>query len=155
MVSFNGKLWIIGGQAPDKEGDGNVWSSANGSDWDEVTREAPWARRHGHSVLVHNSELWLLGGYSFRDVWHSPNGSSWTSATLDAPWGGDCAAAVAYDGKIWALTTDYAKNALWRAFFVVFHFVDRICVPLHADTGFVHGPREQTVQDFPIAIGRL
>ena len=92
-ASFGGKLWIMGGQgnAPnlkDWEAAGgaeltdgrnggsaeddapplrDVWASANGRDWQQVTDSAPWAPRGmttgaNGGVAVHAGKMWILGG---------------------------------------------------------------------------------------------
>lgn len=116
-ASFAGKLWVIGGYSGRNEGthEADIWSSPDGVAWTQVTTPPEWPGRMGHTALVHQNMLWVLGGASLRDVWHSADGISWTPATLDAPWGGDCVAAESYEGKIWALTTDYRTNAMWNS----------------------------------------
>lgn len=94
-VSFNGKLWILGGYNPGQTfGDTyyeDVWSSSNGENWELVTDNAPWHGRRGHEVVVFNDgsgeAMFLIGGFMVNeetgyrqyanDVWKSADGKNW------------------------------------------------------------------------------
>lgn len=95
-VSFNGKLWILGGYNPGQvRGDTyyeDVWSSEDGISWTQEVEDAPWLGRRGHKVVVFNDgtgeALYLIGGFSVdersgyrqynNDVWKSSDGVNWT-----------------------------------------------------------------------------
>jgi len=64
-IACAGKIWVMGGNqgSNDYFWTGNdVWCSADGVNWREVTRHAAWSGRGGFSLVVHNRRLWLLGG---------------------------------------------------------------------------------------------
>ncbi len=95
-VAFDNKLWVLGGYNPgEMKGDTyceDVWSSADGKNWDLVLERAPWDGRRGHSVIVFDDgsgpAMYLLGGFTVHeatgyrqysnDVWKSTDGKIWT-----------------------------------------------------------------------------
>ena len=83
VVVYDGKLWVIGGwDGSNRKND--VWWSQDGVTWTEVEK-APnsekFSARDGHQVVVHDGELWLIGGSDVRgrknDVWRSEDGGKW------------------------------------------------------------------------------
>ena len=97
----------------------DVWSSANGVDWTQLTADAGWMGRAGLSAVVYNDELYVMGGsfnddpgviggppvrVFFNDVWKSSDGVTWEEVTKSAPWapraGGE---AVVFDDYIYLL----------------------------------------------------
>lgn len=105
-IAFRNEIYVLGGSAnndPSVIGMGgppriyfnDVWKSGNGTDWVEVTPEAPWAARAGASVVVKDGYLYLVGGEFgftgfpppyFNDVWRTRNGSDWELVTSAADW---------------------------------------------------------------------
>ena len=58
----------------------DVWSSADGLQWTKETPVTAFPPRWSAALIVHQSELWLVGGYglSFRnDVWRSSDARNW------------------------------------------------------------------------------
>ncbi len=120
-VAFNDRLWVMGGQtlpqfAPEKEVFYNdVWSSADGVEWERVLESALWSPRGmiGGSA-VFQGRIWLLGGgtydtpevpsrENFNEVWSSDNGIDWKRHT-DAPWLGRQYHDVAvFDNRLWVM----------------------------------------------------
>ncbi len=104
-VVFEDKLWILGGygyQGITKDSYlEDVWSSVDGVSWELETMDAPWHGRTGHSVVVLNNKLFLIGGYAvdedgesthntnhyMNDVWESSDGETWTQVTESTPFG--------------------------------------------------------------------
>ena len=94
-LTFNGKMWVIGGfihfyEKPDVRFS-DVWSSSDGTNWTLVTDNAPWGKRSSGEVVVYENKMFLLGGYTDseswkNDVWTSQDGSNWTLETAAAPW---------------------------------------------------------------------
>lgn len=92
-VVFQDKLWVAGGGSwnPETVLHNDVWCSADGVEWTEVTAAAPWAPRQWFSLVVYRGCLFVLGGWSrengnFGDVWYSPDGANWTELTADVIW---------------------------------------------------------------------
>lgn len=88
MVSFKGRLWVIGGRVWDTLYSNDIWSSADGVNWTLHTADAPFAKRFGHRVIEFNGKLLLIGGRSaegfLNDVWESSDGIHWTQVTSAA-----------------------------------------------------------------------
>jgi len=74
-------------------------------EWYEITSDAPWSGRHGHSCTEFKGKIWLLGGLSSstynNEIWSSSDGANWTLEG-DADWSkrGYHATAV-FDNKLW------------------------------------------------------
>ncbi len=82
--------------------------------WIEATPEAPWPSRSGHSTVVFDGKIWILGGwhngpflgddYELNDVWSSTDGVNWTQVTEHAAWvPRQNHKSVVFDGKIWVI----------------------------------------------------
>lgn len=110
-VTFQDEIYIFGGSqfdddsiigpgGPTREYYNDVWKSADGATWEEVTADAPWEPRAGAVVVVKDDFLYLLGGERgflcsplpdcelpyFNDVWRSKDGASWELVTDSAGW---------------------------------------------------------------------
>ena len=116
LVEFEGKLWLLGGleryfDPQPQHLRSDVWSSADGAMWEQVTPAAPWAGRAFQGALAFAGKLWIFGGGNYvptyqglNDVWSSPDGANWTCAAEHAPWHGRIwFSAVVYRGCMWLL----------------------------------------------------
>lgn len=116
LVSFKGKMWLLGGTENYYFGNENslksdVWNSENGKDWTRVVEKAPWAPRAYLQAVVHDGKIWILGGGNYtptyhakNDVWFSEDGVNWTEATAKAPWHERIwFSSVVYRDRIWVL----------------------------------------------------
>ena len=108
MISFNNKLWVIGGfDGWDYLND--VWSSSDGKSWTRETAAAAFPARSGHACIVYNGKIWLTGGYSevsglFDDVWNSSDGKNWVSASNSAAYYARSAHSMAvFADKLWII----------------------------------------------------
>jgi hypothetical protein len=88
----------------------DVWSSTDGGTWTLATAAAPWSARFGHTSVVFNARLWVLGGQGpgypapYSDVWSSADGVNWTLETAAAPWGARCwHTSVVFNNRIWVI----------------------------------------------------
>jgi len=88
MLVYNNELWVMGGieytcafNCTAYKND--VWSSSDGNSWTQVTAAAQFPVRTEFGAVVHNNELWVMGGstwdftisispFTRADVWHSP-----------------------------------------------------------------------------------
>jgi hypothetical protein len=115
-IVFRGKMWILGGTENYYFGDEkslkhDVWSSADGKQWDLVTDNAGWPPRAYHAAVVHDGKMWVIGGgnyvpqyRAFNDVWSSEDGKTWTRVTDAAAWHPRIwFSAVPYRDRMWVL----------------------------------------------------
>jgi hypothetical protein len=121
-VAFDGKMWVMGGQtvpqfAPAEEVFYNdVWWSADGAEWVQVTRQAPWpARGMIGGSAVFRGRMWILGGGTYdtpttptrkfyNDVWSSADGAHWEQHLGSAPWQPrQYHDVAAFDDRIWVM----------------------------------------------------
>lgn len=118
LVSFNNKLWVIGGD--DKNGLKNdIWSSSNGITWVRQTASAAFSARADHQVTVFNGKLWLIGGADKNDIWSSGDGLTWVQEIAKAPFAARTGYQVAsYANKLWVIggynDSGYA-NEVWSS----------------------------------------
>ena len=121
---FNDDMWVIGGfywsDGPNFRND--VWRSTDGADWTLATEAAPWSGRMGHTSVVFDGRMWVLGGFNLdgsnSEVWSSSDGITWASVTLEAPWSGRSGhTSVVHDGKIWVLGggAGTSKSDVWSS----------------------------------------
>jgi hypothetical protein len=109
VVSFNDKLWLIGGDNGQLMRD--VWFSDDGSTWKQATPWADFHERSGHSSVVFDNKIWVIGGrtndqsgYSGSDVWYSGDGTNWTQATPLAAFSERSEhGSVVFDGRMWVI----------------------------------------------------
>jgi hypothetical protein len=118
---FKDRMWILGGVTRESGYRfelNDVWSTSDGLNWELEVAAASWAPRNGHTTVVFNERLWVIGGGS-SDVWSSENGETWRLETSSAPWGvrGAHASAVFKDriwvigGIVWKSGYIYAMNS--------------------------------------------
>lgn len=135
-VTFRDRMWIMGGwyngRLAGHSASNEVWSSENGTDWDQVTASADWSPRLAAGLVEFKGRMWLLGGtenYYFgdqaslkNDVWSSEDGKTWQLETGQAPWSARAYhQAVVHRDRIWVLgggnyVPEYhAKNDVWSS----------------------------------------
>lgn len=115
-VVFKDKMWILGGTENYYFGDetslkNDVWSSADGKEWQLATANAAWSPRAYLQAVVLNDKIYVMGGGNYvpeyhakNDVWSSADGIHWTKVTDAAPWHPRLwFSAVVYRGRIWVL----------------------------------------------------
>ena len=110
-VIFDDKMWVIGGHyndVPLKE----VYSSIDGTIWNEASFKDTFTSRYDHTSVVFNNKIWVIGGYG--DGEFVDNIASWTGNPDDA-WITEATAAqtpfnglrahssVVYDNQIWVI----------------------------------------------------
>jgi len=105
-------MWVIGGLG--ESGSLNdSWSSPDGVTWTEVTGDAPFPARFGHTSVVFDGRMWVIGGYADdgtgtyvykNDVWSSPDGVTWTEETDSASFPArNFHSSVVFDGRMWVI----------------------------------------------------
>ncbi|NMB78558.1 MAG: PKD domain-containing protein, partial [Methanomicrobiales archaeon] len=106
LVSFNNKLWMLGGYDWTYNRKNDVWSSSDGATWSQATASAAWSGRQSFKTLVFNNKIWVLGGETgsgyANDVWSSSDGIIWTRVMATAPWSARREfGATVFDNKMW------------------------------------------------------
>ena len=85
-ASFGGSLWVIGGSTDAVLYD--IWASADGASWTQVTASASFGRRIDSAIAAHDdNKLYLVNGNLTRnggEVWVSSDGGSWALAHSSA-----------------------------------------------------------------------
>lgn len=117
-LTFKDRMWMMGGwyngRLTGHGASSEVWSSADGVNWEQATRQAGWSPRIAAGAVVFQDRMWVLGGtenYYFgdetslkNDVWSSADGREWKLETEHAPWSPRAYhAAVVHAGKLWVL----------------------------------------------------
>jgi len=91
---LGGKIHVFGGgnYVPEYHAQNDVWSSADGVHWEQMTEAAPWHPRLWFASVVYRDRMWVLGGWSnnpsrnWGDVWHSQDGRDWQQLSSDMIW---------------------------------------------------------------------
>jgi hypothetical protein len=124
MLGFNGRLWVMGGyalQPPYHVNFNDVWSSPDGVNWTQEIAVAPWSARGGHTSVVFDNRMWVIGGGpNKRDVWSSADGINWTLATDSPPWPPVAGhVSVVFRGRMWVIggltTGNTVLNQAWSS----------------------------------------
>ncbi len=118
-----GRIWLIGGGTYDTPAHArriyrnDVWSSADGAQWERVLEAAPWAPRQYHEIAAWDDRLWVMegsDGSNRNDVWHSPCGIHWYELA-DTPWAPRHAASVCvFDEALWVVAGNNMTPDVWR-----------------------------------------
>jgi len=111
-VIFDNKMWVIGGYSSVGSSQtymNDVWYSTDGVTWTQATTSADFPARYGHTSVVYNDKMWVIGGCSgssvYRnDVWYSSDGVTWIKATDNAEFYPRANhTSVVYNDKIWVM----------------------------------------------------
>jgi hypothetical protein len=118
-----GRIWILGGGTYDTPHFGrnyynDVWSSADGVEWQRHVELAPWAPRQYHDVAAFDERLWVMEGYdghgNRKDVWYSRDGVNWYEVP-DTPWAPRHAASVfVHNGALWMVAGNNMQPDVWK-----------------------------------------
>lgn len=134
-VAFNGAMYIMGGSsfalpAGPRTFFNDVWRSTDGVNWVQVTANAPWAARQGHTSFVFNNRIWVVGGQKvglggpfsiafLNDVWSSTDGINWTQVTANAPWIVRALhVSATFNGRMWVMggaNSNTFLNDVWSS----------------------------------------
>ena len=122
-VVFKDRMWVLGGGTYDtpkirqRRFFNDVWSSADGVNWECHLQSAPWEPRQYHEVAVFDDRMWVLEGSSGRnrkDVWHSADGVNWHEVP-DTPWTPRHAASVfVHDDALWMVAGNNMQSDVWK-----------------------------------------
>jgi hypothetical protein len=141
-------MWIIGGgtywteKEPQPKYFNDVWSSADGVNWDLHCEHAQWRQRAMHDVAVFDGKIWIMEGcnpdspnatsiaanttatqpqmahwistLNLNDVWYSENGSNWHELP-NSPWAPRHASGlVAHDDALWLIAGNNMQSDVWK-----------------------------------------
>ena len=123
-VSYeNAAMYVIGGN--DRN---DVWRSADGIVWTEVTDSAPFSGNYREEVVSYGGSLWVVGGYDGHqlknDIWRSADGVNWSKMAGAAPLlnSGESYQVVSHGGHLWLLvnkqnSSNFCHNGreVWRS----------------------------------------
>lgn len=120
----NNRIWILGGgtydtpTTPARKFYNDVWSTADGANWQRHTAAAPWPPRQYHDVAVFDGQLWVCEGYDGRgnrnDVWRSADGVTWHELP-DTPWAPRHASSLyVYRDALWVVTGNNMQSDVWK-----------------------------------------
>jgi len=134
-VVFKDRIWLLGGGTFENPGQpfrkiyNEVWSTADGVNWQQHNKEVPWMPREFHEVAVFDDKMWVLEGYSFdeekgfdhdpdggnlKDVWWSADGEEWHEVP-DTPWAPRHAASVfVYQDALWIVAGNNMEPDVWK-----------------------------------------
>jgi hypothetical protein len=126
---FKDRIWIIGGGTYDTRDRtvrilySDVWSSADGINWECHTPYAEWEAREYHDVAAWDNKLWILEGTSVgqikginnrNDVWFSENGDNWTELP-DIPWKPRHASSIfIHDDCLFVVAGNNMESDVWK-----------------------------------------
>ncbi len=139
---YQDAMWLIGGWNPEDQvtnpniaGTNNeVWRSVDGKLWEKIKSNThvndsfdpafDWEARHTAGYVVHQDNMWIVGGDSNLghyqpDVWNSADGRTWTRVLAEVPWAPRILHyTVTHAGKIWIIggqvVTRRVKLDVWQ-----------------------------------------
>jgi len=109
-VVFNNEIYVMGGSVNDDSSItpsgpariyyNDVWKSENGTNWELLTDNAPWAPRAGGVAVVKDGYMYMIGGEDgficnaetprcppyYNDVWRTQNGLDWELVNESCAW---------------------------------------------------------------------
>ena len=91
----------VGGDDGDKKTVTNVWTLA--------TKSADFSKRYGHTSVVFDDKIWVIGGFEDgkvlkNDVWYSVDGYTWIQVDVTNPFPPRYGhVSTVYDNKIWVI----------------------------------------------------
>jgi hypothetical protein len=108
---FDNKMWVIGGLVNDWIGScaHDVWNSTDGVTWTQVTTNAGFSPRYGHSGIVFDNRMWVIAGLDSSstdrsDAWYSTDGITWIQATSSAGFSPRVDhSSVVFNNKMWVI----------------------------------------------------
>jgi hypothetical protein len=98
--------------------------------WERVAQKEDWKKRDAALALVHNGQMWLMGGWTGvgmptpTDIWSSADGLEWKQVSASAHWkhGGD-AMGASFKDRMWVmgggadphLASESYSNEIWSS----------------------------------------
>ncbi|MBI3037879.1 Ig-like domain-containing protein [bacterium] len=101
--------------------DNTTWNFSTivpGVNWVQ-TANGPFSARHGHTSVVYDNKMWVIGGSSGgKEVWNSSDGITWNIATTSAAFSARSAhTSVVFNNKMWVIGgwDGTRKNDVWSS----------------------------------------
>ena len=135
---FKDRIWILGGgtyETPkinSRKFHNDVWSTADGVNWECHTENAAWTPRQYHDVAVWDEKMWVMegcymeaatrsmeeaagfGSWNRNDVWYSEDGVNWEELP-NTPWAPRHAASpFVYDDALWMVAGNNMFPDVWK-----------------------------------------
>ncbi len=121
------KMYLMGGYTSGYLND--VWVSADGISWTQLTPSASWAGRLTFGGFNYNGQMLVFGGQAtpdfLNDVYSSIDGTSWTEVTPAADWGPrDFFSSAIFNDRLWVGSGDRSSTYmdLWASTYDFLHF---------------------------------
>jgi len=113
-------LWVIGGR-DFSNWTNDVWYSKDGVLWKEATPKADFSPRSGHTSVIYDNLMWVLGGSEKEaqkpgDIWFSKDGTHWDNMPLKNSFLERVAhTTTVFDKKMWVVAglDVKTKNDVW------------------------------------------
>lgn len=107
-LTYDNKMWLIGGKDIFGVAKTESWYSTNGVVWTLATNTVAFGVRTGFQAINYNGKMWIMGGYQGAtkqsDVWNSTDGITWNIATTTAAFGARALLqSNVHDGKMWVI----------------------------------------------------
>jgi hypothetical protein len=111
---YNNTMWLISGASGTSANSdptaayGDVWSSVNGSVWNQVTNLGPYNLSYFHQVVANSGLMWLSGGFLWNNwgsqatVWTTANGANWSNVSSPFP-PRFYHLSLAYNNQVWVI----------------------------------------------------
>ena len=124
-VVFKNKIWILGGgtfETPQKKIRkfyNDVWNSEDGTNWNLITKSAPWSQRQYHSIIVFDNKIWVIADFdknqnNTNDVWFSDDGLNWKELP-NSPWKERHATSVyVLNNSLYIIAGNNMENDVWK-----------------------------------------
>jgi len=100
-------MWLLGGKDNSGTLKNDVWNTADGVSWTQITASANFSARSDHASAEFDSKMWVAGGHDgsnyLSDVWHSADGSTWTQSSTGVIPARAEHTLSAFNGMLWIL----------------------------------------------------
>ena len=139
---FKDRMWLLGGgtydtpEFPVRKYFNDVWSSADGLNWELHTQNSPWKARQYHEIAAYDGHIWVMEGFdgvfeiqlpdgsrkkknpdgsgNIKDVWYSYDGVNWHELP-NTPWLPRHAASVTvHDNALWMVAGNNMTPDVWK-----------------------------------------
>lgn len=127
-VVFKDKLYLLGGWSNSSPQNGeftnynDVWATADGINWSQITEDAGWDGRGYLSAYIHDEKMFIAGGMTlvpqqnFSSIYSSYDGVTWTKVG-DLPESRSAACVVIAEDRLYYIDGYNEKRAYNYSFY--------------------------------------